>query len=107
MVLDMQSMTVGGRGYLVSTTDVSRIPALASGPTTRPRWPLGGGAARMKHVRARCGRKRGKLQILERACDDCRNFFPTLQVGGSYAAGVAESAIRLVMLKLKAKDFVR
>lgn len=45
MVLDMQSMTVSGRRYLVSTTDVRRDTGTGIGKNRRTAETVGGGAA--------------------------------------------------------------
>ena len=45
MVLDMQSMTVGGRRYIVSTTDLKRDAGTGIGKNRRTAEAVGGGAA--------------------------------------------------------------
>lgn len=45
MVLDMQSMTVGGRRYLVSTTDLTKDTGTGIGKNKRTAETVGGGAA--------------------------------------------------------------
>jgi len=41
MVLDMQSMTVGGRGYLVSTTDVKQNSGTGIGANNKTAVAVG------------------------------------------------------------------
>jgi outer membrane lipoprotein SlyB len=45
MVLDVQSITVDGRRYLVSTTDLTRESETGIGKNTRTAEAIGGGAA--------------------------------------------------------------
>jgi hypothetical protein len=45
MVLDMQSMTVSGRRYLVSTTDLRKDTGTGIGKNKRTAETVGGGAA--------------------------------------------------------------
>lgn len=45
MVLDMQSMTVSGRRYLVSTTDLTNDAGAGIGKNKRTAETVGGGAA--------------------------------------------------------------
>jgi len=59
MVLDMQSMTVGGRRYLVSTTDVKQDAGTGIGTNNRTAVAVGGGAAVGTLIGAIAGGKKG------------------------------------------------
>ena len=59
MVLDMQSMTVGGRRYLVSTTDVKQDSGTGIGTNNRTAVAVGGGAAVGTLIGAIAGGKKG------------------------------------------------
>jgi hypothetical protein len=59
MLLDMQSMTVGGRRYLVNTTDVKQNAGTGIGTNNRTAVAVGGGAAVGTLIGAIAGGKKG------------------------------------------------
>jgi hypothetical protein len=59
MMLDMQSMTVSGRRYLVSTTDLKQDTGTGIGTNKRTAETIGGGAALGTIIGAIAGGKKG------------------------------------------------
>ncbi|OFW03784.1 MAG: hypothetical protein A3I61_16140 [Acidobacteria bacterium RIFCSPLOWO2_02_FULL_68_18] len=61
IVLDLQSMTVGGRRYLVSTTDLKQDTGTGIGANKRTAQTIGGGAAIGTIIGAIAGGKKGAV----------------------------------------------
>jgi hypothetical protein len=64
IVLDMQSMTVSGRRYLVSTTDLSKDSGTGIGKNRRTAETVGGGAALGTIIGAIAGGAKGAAGVL-------------------------------------------